>query len=478
MKGFWGGLLLLVALTFMALPAQAGEVEDLQRAVQELKEEVAALRAERSLEASSVESAIDEYLSGQSAEGMGDVAGYLGGHFGLRSTEGAFKLNIGGGVAFDARFYEPDAAQTNTFDIDLVRLNINGQVGDGWSFKIQPEFSTDGAWLQDAYIQTRTSAVFGASGNEYIDGIAWTFGQFKQPFSLSKLTDDYAIDTIMRPMLVRALAPGRDIGIQLSNTIADGMFYWAVAIANGTNDVNDTNEFTYWARVVVTPWLNDEDSPVRNLHFGLSFGTQHSKESGTPGISGAGGGPYGYGCDYYDDGYDGYDSFYPEYAVRGREMLWGLELLWWLDQLAVKGEFMYLTQDIDGSEYYRYVMPTKVMDAPYDSDPGSEATTLGGYLAVNYMLTGEEWSETPDKGLELVGQVEYAEIDPGGSENEGDVLAFTLGANWYFSKNARAMLNWVATDYGDDTLRPSMEDGCWRSGGYEHVLLLRLQLPF
>jgi phosphate-selective porin len=474
MKGFWGGLLVLIAVAVLTAPAVAGEVEDLQRAVQELKEEVAALRAEKSLESSSVAKAVDEYLSSQAAEG-GEVAGYLGGNFGLRSNEGDFKLNIGGGICFDARFYEPDATQNNTFDLSLVRLNVNGQVGDGWKWKIQPEFSTKRVALKDAYIETRTSAVFGETGSEYFDGIAWTFGQFKTPFSMSWLTDPYAIDTITRPTMVRALPIGRDIGVQLSNTIADSMIYWALAISNGTNKVNDTNEFWYWARVVASPWVNDEGA-LKNLHFGFSFGTAHTSEGCTPALSTAGGGPYGMYHSYNAD----YGQFYPSFDVRGREMLLGFEILWWLNQLAVKGEFFWLTQDL--ADYYTSGTSSVKSSGSdwwmgnFGSD--SECETMGGYLAVCYMVTGEEWSEKPSAGLELVGQFEWGEVDPGGAIDEGDFMAFTLGANWYFSKNARFMLNWVTTDLGDYTGRAYMDEGRVRGGALDHNLLLRLQLTF
>ena len=87
MMRVWGGLLLLAALLVMAQPVQADEVQDLKRMVQELKEEVAALKADRALESGSIEQALEAYLTSRSAEGA-DTAGYMDGKFGLQSPEG------------------------------------------------------------------------------------------------------------------------------------------------------------------------------------------------------------------------------------------------------------------------------------------------------------------------------------------------------------------------------------------------------
>lgn len=472
MGRFWGGILCLGALLVIALPVQAGEVEDLQRAVQELKAEIAEMKAEQALEASSVEKVVDEYLSRRAAgEGSGDTAGYLDGKFGFRSPEGDFTLRIGGGVVFDARFYELDNMQLNTFDIGLVRLSASGQVGEGMKYKIQPEFSTSGATLKDAYMAFALGRLFGTTGSDYFDGVELKVGQFKMPFSYSALTSAYQTDLMTRPIMVNALAPGRDIGLQLANTLYEGMLYWAIAMSNGTNSVNDTNEFSYWARLVVAPFL-DKDNWTKNFHFGLSFGTQHTAGGYTPALMTAGGGPYGEVGSYEKDGYD---QFYPSLATCGRELLWGLEVIWFFQQWAVKTEWMYLTQDL--KKYDDYMgSTTSIIDR--DIGQGSTATTMGGYVEVAYMVTGEDWTENPESGWELVGQFEWGQIDAGGDTDKADFMAYTLGANYYFSKNARFMFNWVANDFGDDSFRPGWSDGRVRSGGIDHNFMFRLQLTF
>lgn len=471
MGRFWGGILCLGALLVIALPVQADEVEDLQRAVQELKAEIAEMKAEQALEASSVEKVVDEYLSRRAAgEGSGDTAGYLDGKFGFRSPEGDFALRIGGGVVFDARFYELDNLQLNTFDIGLVRLNFSGQVGEGMKYKIQPEFSTSGVVLRDAYMAFALGRLFGATGSDYFDGIEFKVGQFKMPFSYSALTSSYHNDLITRPILVRGVAPGRDIGLQFANTLYEGMLYYALAMSNGTNSTNDTNEFSYWARIVVAPFLNN-DNWSKHFHFGLSFGTAYNGEGETPALRTAGMGPY---SEVGSSDKEGYDQFYPSLVTCGRELLWGLEVIWFFQQWAVKAEWLYQTQDL--KKYDDYMTTTSIIDR--DIGQGSSATTMGGYVEVAYMVTGEDWVEAPESGWELVGQFEWGQIDAGGDTDKADFMAYTVGANYYLSKNARFMFDVVANDLGSDSYRSGWKDGEVRGGGVDFNFLLRLQLTF
>lgn len=469
------GALLLCVVMVLAAPVLADEMADLQRTVQELKKEIADLKADKALEASSVERAVDDYLTRRAAgEGAGDMAGYMDGKFGLRSGDGAFGLDIGGGIVFDLRLFEPDGLQDNTFDLELVRLNFSGHVFDDWYFKIQPEFYTSGSALKDAYIQTTLGTIAGGTGNEYFDGMKLRFGQFKMPFSMGELESAYKIDMINRPLIVNYLAPGRDIGFQVSNTVMDGALEYALAISNGTNWSNSSDEFWYWARAVAAPFCGDDDSMFKNLHFGVNFGTSWDNPGSTPSLASYGGGPYGIpGMSADSTAY--FSGTYPSVVVDGRQLLWGLELLWWWQQWCVKAEFMHANQEVNEAPS-GYMFP--VSGYTYSYGPSDEVTTTGCYVQVAYMITGQDWSEAPSEGLEGVFRFDWVEVDWGGDVDNGDIMAFSLGLNYYFNKNVRAMVNYVATDFGDDSLRPSESDGVIRNGGLDHNLFFRLQLTF
>jgi phosphate-selective porin O/P len=319
MRRMWGGILLLVAFTVIASPAYGDEVADLKRMVQDLQTQVTDLQQERALETTSVDQAVEEYLTRRAAgETAGEMAGYVDGKFMLQSAEGDFSLRIGGGATANLQLNEPGGMQDNTFKLALVRLAISGQLGDGWFFMIQPEFSTWGVNLRDAWIKTSLLHLLGGTGSEYIDAIDMKAGQFKMPFSLAALASPYAWDLSTLPMIVRALAPGWDVGLQISNTLHDGMLYWALAVSNGTNAVNDSDEFWYWARVVVAPFLSGDDDMIRNMHFGANFGTSHesSMSGGTPNLSTSAGGPYGMVGE--SDSGAMYGAFNENYPVMGR----------------------------------------------------------------------------------------------------------------------------------------------------------------
>ena len=489
MSRMWSGILLLVAFTVIASPAFGDEVADLKRMVQDLQNQVADLQKERAPVTSAVDQAVEEYLTRRAAgETSGETSGYVDGKFSLVSPEGDFKLNIGGGATANLQVNEPGGMQDNTFALALVRLAICGQIGDGWFFRIQPEFSTSGVILRDAWIRASLGTLMGVTGSQYLDGVHLKAGQFKMPFSMAALASPYAWDLITLPMVVRALAPAWDVGAQLSNTLYDGMLMYAMAISNGTNSFNDTDEFWYWARCVVAPFLSGDTEAVRNMRFGLSFGTSYASRGsgGTTSLSTAAGGPYGEVCD--PDMYAYYGAYNANYPLHGRQVLWCFEFLWWFSQWAVKAEALYAIQEVDAPEpekgssdpYY----PENVLGSGPSIGLGSgimyddEVETRGFYVQVLYALTGGDWSETPDDGLELVGQIEWVEVDAGGDTENADAWAYTLGVNYYFTSNACVRLGWTATDLGDDTLRSMEEDGIVRGGGLEHVLALRLQLTF
>jgi phosphate-selective porin len=459
----------------IATPVLADEVADLKRMVQELKKEVADLRADQALEASSVERAVDDYLTRRAAgEGAGEMAGYMDGHFGIGSGDGAFDLKIGGGIVFDLRLFECDGLQDNTFDIELVRLNFSGHVFDDWRYKIQSEFYTSGAALKDAYIQTNLGTIAGGTGNEYFDGLQLRFGQFKMPFSYGELVSAYKTDMINRPLIVKYLAPGRDIGFQVSNTVMDGALDYALAISNGTNSTNTSDEFWYWARADAAPFTGDDGEMFQNLHFGVNFGTSWGNPGWTPSLPSYGGGPYG-----IPGAPDDFATFssgtYPSIDVAGRQLLAGFELRWWWQQWAVRAEFMHARQEVNEAPS-GYMFPISDYTLPYG--PSDDVETNGCYAQVAYMITGQDWSEAPSEGLEGVFRFDWVEVDWGGGVDEGDIMAFSLGLNYYFNKNVRAMFNYVATDFGDDSLRPIARDGEIRGGGVDHNLFLRLQLTF
>jgi hypothetical protein len=484
----WGGILLLVAFTVIASPAFGDEVADLKAMVQDLQNQVADLQKERAHDSSAVDRAVEEYLTRRAAgETSGDTSGYVDGKFTLASPEGDFKLNIGGGATANLQVNEPGGMQDNTFALALVRLALSGQIGDGWFFRVQPEFSTSGVELKDAWIRASMAALVGASGSQYLDGVQLKAGQFKMPFSMAALCSPYTWDTIRTPMVVRALAPTWDVGAQLSNTLYDGMLMYALAISNGTNAINDTDEFWYWARLVVAPFLTSDSAMVRNMHFGASFGTTHTARGGTStSLSTFAGGPYGEVCE--PDSSAMYGAFNANYPLHGRQILWGLELLWYFGQWAVKAEGLWAIQDTDPAMEQEEADPPDYYPSMMSMGPsigvedgvmyGDEVETVGFYVQVLYALTGGDWAEDPDDGLEVVGQVEWVEVDAGGDTETADAWAYTLGLNYYFTKNACVRLAWTATDLGDDTLRSMEEDGIVRGGGLEHVLALRLQLTF
>lgn len=123
--------------------------------------------------------------------------------------------------------YQPERSEpgTNGFSINNLRLSISGALDGGFSYALQANFVTSPA-LVDARIGYEASPLF------HVDA-----GRFKAAFSREALTSARSLDFVQRSRGVRALAPGRQIGVQVSGGGASGVRY-AVGIFSGPRSDN------------------------------------------------------------------------------------------------------------------------------------------------------------------------------------------------------------------------------------------------
>lgn len=114
----------------------------------------------------------------------GGDAGYDDG-FHISSSDGAFRLNIGGMVQF--RYYLNFRDEDNTvggddfdpgFELSRTKLRFNGHIHNDWLYYVEGDFDTDGGsfTLEDAWI-----------GYEWENGFTTYFGQFKAPLLREEL---------------------------------------------------------------------------------------------------------------------------------------------------------------------------------------------------------------------------------------------------------------------------------------------------
>ena len=98
-------------------------------------------------------------------------------------------------------------------------------------------------------------------------------GKFKPPVGLERLQSDDDTTFVERG-LPTLLVPQRDIGFQLSGDVVRSRVNYSVGVFNGVPDgslsdaaVSDHRD--YAARIFLTPFQPDENSPLRGLGFGI-----------------------------------------------------------------------------------------------------------------------------------------------------------------------------------------------------------------
>ena len=117
------------------------------------------------------------------------------------------------------------------------------------------------ASLYDAFISYKHS-----------DFIKLDLGQFKAPFSTEELTSSSVIDFVNRSQVVSKIAPGRQIGLQLSGKLKEARIFYTVGIfnGNGINTTNDNQHFLYLGRMGYSQNFNKNNKIDLALNAGFS----------------------------------------------------------------------------------------------------------------------------------------------------------------------------------------------------------------
>ena len=192
------------------------------------------------------------------------TAGWRDGFY-VQSEKGDFRLQIGALIHADGRFAPGDDAEvfSDTFLIRRVRPYLRGRLAQRFEFYLNPDFAGGTLVVQDAYIDT----VFAPSFRLRV-------GKAKTPFGLERLQSASTMLFYERA-LPTAIAPNRDVGIQVLGDIAGGVLSYAAGVVNGVGDgssadVDAGDSKDVAARVFVRPFTKRTNSPLRGLGFGIA----------------------------------------------------------------------------------------------------------------------------------------------------------------------------------------------------------------
>ena len=194
------------------------------------------------------------------------IAGQDG--FAVESGNGEYRLQIGLLVQSDGRFAAEDEneAVNDTFALRRVRPYLRGRVLRRFEFYLNPDFAGGTLVLQDAYLDTIFSPAFRIRA-----------GKGKHPFGLERLHSASNL-LFMDRAFPTALAPNRDLGVQVLGDVNGGVFSYLAGVMNGVADggsadldTNDGKDVT--ARLIVRPFTRNIASPLRGLGFAVSGNT-------------------------------------------------------------------------------------------------------------------------------------------------------------------------------------------------------------
>lgn len=434
----WGGL---------AGTAQADELDDLRRAVEDQQERIERLESERAERESTPAVASDKL-----------IAGWDNGFF-LSSPDGKNKLKLRGYFQTDGRFFPDDdeLPLDDEFVLRRVRPILEGTLLGWVDFRVMPDFGRGSTDLLDAYANAR---FLGEGGSAF----QLRVGKFKAPVGLERLQSATALLFVERS-LPTELVPNRDIGVMFHGLLFDGKLEYALGGFNGVRDGRNSNGDTsdgkdLAARLFFSPFRGTDLAPLAGLGFGVAGTWGHQgNDDALPAFRAPGS-----------------QSTFFSYAagVQADRQRYRVspQLYWSWGPAGVLAEYALSSQEVE-------------------LGAASERLDHQAWqAAVSYVLTGESASfkgVTPERPFEpgtwgpgaweLAARVHQLDVDddafpvfadPAASAEEA--FAWAVGVNWYWNRWLKFVVNYEQTPF----------DGGAASGDRdtEHAVLTRLQLAF
>jgi phosphate-selective porin OprO/OprP len=196
--------------------------------------------------------------------------------FTLKSADGKYTLRFRGYIQSDGRFF-PRSEAVPVVDNLLIRRArpiVEATVGRYFEFRLMPDFGGTSPTIFDAYWDGKFAPEFTVRA-----------GKFKPPVGLERLQSATDVAFAERG-LPSNLVPSRDIGLQLSGDVSEGLFAYQVGVfngvpdlANGGDDLSDAKDFA--ARVFIQPFQSGGFRP-----FGLGIAASTGFERGSTAASG------------------------------------------------------------------------------------------------------------------------------------------------------------------------------------------------
>jgi phosphate-selective porin OprO/OprP len=371
--------------------------------------------------------------------GVAPAARVIAGQDGLaiESGNGEYRLQIGLLVQADGRFAaaEERRAITDTFAFRRLRPYLRGRILRRFEFYLNPDFAGGTLVVQDAYLDTILSPSFRIRA-----------GKGKHPFGMERLHSGSNLLFLDRA-LPTALAPNRDVGVQVLGDVSGGVFSYLAGVMNGVADggstdldANDGKDVT--ARVIVRPFTRQIASPLRGLGVAVSGNT--GRQVGAAALP-------SYRTPILQQPFFSYAT---GAAASGRRIRYSPQLFFF------KGPFG------GWAEYVRTQLPVTRNGVTNDIE------NRAWQVAASWVLTGEAATDAgagvrpraifePSTGhwgaLQVAARVHELTVDQdaidlgfAASGSSRKARAWTAGLNWYLTGNVKYVLDFERTVFDDN----------------------------
>jgi phosphate-selective porin OprO/OprP len=375
----------------------------------------------------------------------------------IRSNDQNFLLKIGLDIQVDNRTFpgESSVPLTDQTLIRRARPALSGTVYKYVDFYLRPDFGLGTTVLYEAYLQLN-----------YFSRANLRVGKFKPPVGLERLQSDDDTSFIERgfPTL---LAPSRDIGYQVSGDIMKRRVSYTVGVFNGVpdnglSDASVSDHRDYAARIFLTPFLPDTNSPLSGLGFGI--GASSGNDDGIPLPS------------YKTFGQNTFFSFAPGVTAMGHRTRLAPQAYYYNGPFGLMAEYTVAEEGLQKGTVRR------------------DVTFRSWQVQASYLLTGDKKGFTtlsPRKNFDPKnhgwGAVELAARTGDFSVERGffdygfgtvgtsprSAREWVGGANWYLNRAVR-----ISVDYGNTNFGGGAAAALGGNRPTERALLQRFQVNF
>jgi phosphate-selective porin len=450
------------------------------------------------------------------------MAGWHNGLVFFRDYHDNFRVYLQGRAQIDAYTYfgpgVSDTALKPTLFLRRIRPEITGELFHRWTFMIAGDFGATGldnpkgttetsaaapgkapSATSGKYASAETVKLSAAPTDVFINFKAHALfnaqvGQFDAPFTMENRTSDKYIPFMERSLAVRAVGvpSNKEIGLMLWGEVPNKVFYYSVGVFNGDgqNRLNTDARADFMGRAFIHPLATVTKSELKDFQIGGSFryGSRDQKFTDYDYSALTTQGNYTFWSPTYG-GTNGTTHIIPS----GDQVGAAAELRLPISIVDVNSEFVYVHNNtreaLEGFEATNTERLGTMKGYSYYVEVGvwaygqRDVNGMPGYENPPHLDFSKPDPEDPPHAFQILAKWEqvklsYASagrlgaVDPKNMDGDIKVNAFSLGANYWWTKHIRLTTNYVINMF------PGSEPGkATVAGGPQETATERAQAP-